>query len=219
IRQSAGPRVVRHRSAQRSVSPGSHMQRQLIFLALMTALLLPFAWRVVEPFVTALLLAIIVAVLLAPMHARLARKLGRPGLAALMTTAFTSVLVLVAVWTVGAVLVQQVAAAYTSLTRPSPNDSWTTVVPRVAGHIADAVASRVPVDPAVLREQLIRNANGAATWLLRSVSSVLSGASAALATMLLMLLFLNELLRHGRDWVEKALPALPMEAETGERLV
>jgi predicted PurR-regulated permease PerM len=43
--------------------------------------------------------------------------------------------------------------------------------------------------------------------------------SAALVTMLLMLIFLNELLRHGRGWVEKALPALPMETETGERLI
>ena len=37
--------------------------------------------------------------------------------------------------------------------------------------------------------------------------------------MLLMLLFLYELLRHGRGWVARALPALPVEAETGERLI
>ena len=70
-----------------------------------------------------------------------------------------------------------------------------------------------------MREELLRYANGSAAWLLRAVGSVLSRASAALGTMLLMLLFLYELLRHGRDWVDKALPALPMEAETGERLI
>jgi putative permease len=41
---------------------------------------------------------------------------------------------------------------------------------------------------------------------------------AALATQLLVLLFLYELLRHGRDWVEKALLVLP-EGETVERLI
>jgi predicted PurR-regulated permease PerM len=197
------------------------MQRrvQLIFLALIAAALLPFAWRIAEPFFTALLLAIVLAVLLEPVHAWLARKLGRPGPAALATTAFAGALVSVALWTVGAVLAQQVGAAYTSLMRPSANNSWTTGVSRAAGRIAEAVASRIPVDPAVVREELVRYANGSAAWLLRAVGSVLSRASAALATMLLMLLFLNELLRHGRGWVERALPALPMEAETGERLI
>jgi predicted PurR-regulated permease PerM len=37
--------------------------------------------------------------------------------------------------------------------------------------------------------------------------------------MLLMLLFLYELLQHGRGWVERALAALPLETETGERLI
>jgi predicted PurR-regulated permease PerM len=197
------------------------MQRraQLIFLALIAAVLLPFAWQIAEPFFKALLLAIILAVLLEPVRARLARKLGRPGLAALLTTAFAAVLVAVTLWTVGAVLAQQVEAAYASLTRPSANDSWATAVSRAADRIAEAVASRIPVDAAAVREELLRYTQSSAAWLLRAVGSVLSGVSAALVTMLLMLLFLNELLRHGRGWVEKALPALPMEAETGERLI
>lgn len=197
------------------------MQRraQLIFLALIAAALLPFAWRIAEPFFTALLLAVILAVLLEPVHLWLARKLGRPGPAALVTTALAGVLVSVALWTVGAVLAQQVGAAYTSLARPSANDSWTTGVSRAAGRIAKAVASHTPVDPAVVRSELLRYVNGSAAWLLRVVGSVLSRASAALVTILLMLLFLNELLRRGRGWVERALPALPMEAETGERLI
>jgi predicted PurR-regulated permease PerM len=197
------------------------MQRrvQLIFLALIAAAILPFAWRIAEPFFTALLLAVILAVLLEPVQAWLARKLGRPGPAALVTTAFAGVLVSVALWTVGAVVAQQVGAAYTSLTRPSANDSWTTGVSRAAGRIGEAVASRIPVDPVVVRGELLRYANGSAAWLLRAVGSVLSSASAALVTMFLMLLFLNELLRHGRGWVERALPALPIEAETGERLI
>ena len=196
------------------------MQRaQLIFLALIAAALLPFAWRIAEPFFTALLLAVILAVLLKPVHAWLARKLGRPGLAALVATAFAGVLLSVALWTVGAVLARQVGAAYTSLARPSANDSWTTGVSRAADRIAEVVASRLPVDPAVVREELLRYANGSAAWLLSAVGSVLSRASAALVTMLLMLLFLNELLRHGGGRVERALPALPMEAETGERLI
>lgn len=197
------------------------MQRrtQLIFLALMAASLLPFAWLIAEPFFTGLVLAIILAVLLEPVHAWLSRKLGRPGLAALVTTALAAVLVAVAFWTVGAVLAQQVGAAYTALTRPSANESWTTWVSGAVGRIADAVASQIPVDPAAVRQELLRYANGSAAWLLSAVGSVLSRARAALATMLLMLLFLNELLRHGRGWVERAVPALPMEVETGRRLL
>jgi predicted PurR-regulated permease PerM len=41
---------------------------QLIFLALIAAALLPFAWRIAEPFFTALLLAVILAVLLEPVR-------------------------------------------------------------------------------------------------------------------------------------------------------
>jgi predicted PurR-regulated permease PerM len=57
------------------------MQRrvQLIFLALIATALLPIAWRIAEPFFTALLLAIILAVLLEPVRAWLVGKLGRPG--------------------------------------------------------------------------------------------------------------------------------------------
>lgn len=197
------------------------MQRrvQLIFLALIATALLPIAWRIAEPFFTALLLAIILAVLLEPVRAWLVGKLGRPGLAALLTTTFAAVLVAVTLWTAGAVLAQQVEAAYASLARPSANDSWATAVSRAADRIAEAVASRIPVDAAAVREELLRYTHGSAAWLLRAVGSVFSGVSAALVTMLLMLIFLNELLRHGRGWVEKALPALPMETETGERLI
>jgi predicted PurR-regulated permease PerM len=197
------------------------MQRrvQLIFLALIAAALLPFAWRIAEPFFTALLLAIILAVLLAPVHAWLAQKLGRPGPAALVTTALAGVLFSVALWTVGAVVARQVGAAYNSLAQPSANDSLTTGVSRAASRIAEAVASCIPVNPAAVREQLLRYANVSAAWVLSAVGSVLSRASAALATMFLMLIFLNEFLRHGRGWVESALPALPIEAETGDRLI
>jgi predicted PurR-regulated permease PerM len=197
------------------------MQRraQLIFLALIAATLLPFAWRIAEPFFTALLLAIILAVLLEPVRAWLARKLGRPGPSALVATALAGVLISLALWTVGAVLAKQVWGAYTSLTQPPANGSWATGVSAAASHIAYAVASRIPVDPAAVREELLRYAHGSAAWLLRAVGSTLGGASAALATLLLLLLFLYELLRHGRGWVERALPVLPMEAETGERLI
>lgn len=197
------------------------MQRraQLISLALIAAALLPFAWRIAEPFFTALLLAVILAVVLEPVHLWLARKLGRPGPAALVTTILAGVLVSVALWTVGAVLAQQVGAAYNSLARPSANDSWTTGVSRAADRIAEAVASTIPVSAAVVRSELLRYANGSAAWLLGAVGSVLSRASAALVTMVLMLLFLNEFLRCGRGWVESALPALPIEAETAKRLI
>jgi predicted PurR-regulated permease PerM len=49
---------------------------QLIFLVLLAAAVMPFAWRIAEPFLTALFLAIILAVLLKPVHVWLARKLG-----------------------------------------------------------------------------------------------------------------------------------------------
>ena len=197
------------------------MQRrvQLIFLALIAVALLPFTWRIAEPFFTALLLAFILAVLLEPVHAWLARKLGRPGPAALVTTAFAGILLSVTLWTVGSVLARQVGAAYTSLAQPSANDSWTTGVSRAAGRVAKAVASLIPVDPAAVREELLRYANGSAAWLLSAVGLVLSRVSAALAMMLLMLIFLNELLRHGRGWLETALLALPIDAETGNRLI
>jgi predicted PurR-regulated permease PerM len=197
------------------------MQRrtQLIFLALIAAALLPFAWRIAEPFFTALLLGIILAVLLQPVHAWLARKLGRPGLAALVATVLAGVLLSIAIWRVGAVLVQEVAAAYDSLSQPSANDSSTTGLSRAAGRIAEAVASVIPVNPAAVRDELLRDANVSAAWLLNAVGTVLSRAGNALATMLLMLIFVAQFLRHGRYWVEKALPALPMEAETAGRLI
>ncbi len=197
------------------------MQRrvQLIFLALLAVALLPFAWRIAEPFFTALLLAIILAVLFEPVHACLDRKLGRPGVAALLTTAFAGVLLSVALWTVGAVLARQAEATYISLAEPSANGSWTTGISRAADRIAEGVASFIPVDPAVVREQLQRYANGSAAWLLSAAGSVLSRASAALATMLLTLIFLYELLQHGRGWVERALPVVPIKAEIGDRLI
>jgi predicted PurR-regulated permease PerM len=131
----------------------------------------------------------------------------------------TGIIIQVALWTVGAALAQQGGAAYTALTRPSAGESGTTGLSRAAGRIAEAVASRLPVDAAAVRAELLRYTNVSAAWLLRAVEIVLSRASTALATLLLMLLFLYELLRHGRGWVERALAALPLENETGERLI
>ena len=196
------------------------MRRQLIFLALLAALLLPFAWQVAAPFLKALILAIIVAVLLEPLYARLAHKLARPRLASLLVTVATGLLILGAAWTVGSALVHQVSSAYESIAQPSEDGSWaTTYLPAVADRIADALASRLPVDPAVVREQIVKNANGAVTWVLQAIKSVLGHTTSALVTLLLVLLFLYELLRHGRALIERALPALPLDLETGQRLV
>ena len=196
------------------------MQRraQLIFLALIGVVLLLFAWRIAEPFFTALLLAVVAAVLVEPVRARLALKLGL-GPAALASTALAAALVLAGFWAVTAILTRQVVAAYVSLTQSPASGSLTDGISRAASRIAEALAARLPVDPTALRGELLRYVNGSAAWLLSAIGAVLSRASAALATMLLMLLFLNEMLRHGRGWVEMGLPALPIEAETGERLI
>ena len=196
------------------------MRRQLIFLALLAALLVPFAWQVAAPFLNALILAIIVAVLLEPLYARLAHKLARPRLASLLITFATGLLVLGAAWTVGSALVRQVSSAYESIAQPSEGGSWTTTsLPTVADRIAAALASHLPVNPEVVREQIVKNANGVAAWILRTLRSALGHTTSALVTLILALLFLYELLRHGRALVEKALPALPVDLETGQRLV
>jgi len=196
------------------------MRRQLIFLGLIAVFLLPFAWSVAAPFVKALLLAIVLGVLLDPVYTRLSYKLHRPRLAAWIVTILTGVVVLGAAWTIGSALVNQISAAYASVAPPAPNGSPAlNPLPPLAERVANALASHLPVDPAVVREQTAKVTNGAAAWVLRAVGTVVSHTTSALVTLVLVLLFLYQFLRHGREWVDKALASVPVDIETGTRLV
>jgi predicted PurR-regulated permease PerM len=71
----------------RSEAPGSHSRRAgIILLAVAIAALLPAAYRMTRPFLTAMVLAAILAVVLDPLQQRAGRLVKRSSLAALITT-------------------------------------------------------------------------------------------------------------------------------------
>src|SRR5438132_6437975 len=112
----------------------------VIFLAVVLAILAPFAWQIARPFFTPLILAGMLAIVMAPVHDWLRRKLKRPGAAALLATLITVLLVIIPVGLVGFALTSELGDAVARLNEKSIEEGgWQALFSHTADRVLDAL--------------------------------------------------------------------------------
>ena len=147
---------------------GNRRLQQEILSWILVVVLIYFLGRVVQPFLTALTWAAVLTIFLFPGHARLARRLGRPNAAALLSvTAVAFLLVGPATWLIPA-FVSEALAAVRSV-------DWLPRVPEIVTQFLEGLAiPSVDIESTVnaavrdargfLAEQSARFAGDVASW-------------------------------------------------------
>ncbi len=187
-------------------------KRSLIFLAVLLAALLPLLVLVVWPFVTSLILAAILSVVMHPVKEWLTCRIHRPGPATLLTTVLTISVVGIALAFAGFTITRELTAAYDALNRQSLEEGgWPALVTHTADRIVDALATRLPVNKAAIRTEFIARMKAASGYLLNNVGAAVGGVTSLLITGLLVAVFLYFFLRHGKAWIEGLAALTPLK--------
>jgi predicted PurR-regulated permease PerM len=187
----------------------------LIFLAVILAALLPFLLQIAWPFLTAFIIASILAIVMNPIKNWLTVRIHRPGVATFLTTSATVFLLGMILAFAGFVLTQELKTAYDALSRRSLEEGgWPTLVTRTVDRVVGALATRLPVDEGAIRAELLDRMKSITGFLLKNVGPAVGGVTSILITGVLVAIFLYFLLRHGEDWVERSTILIPLDPRT-----
>src|SRR5664279_5278217 len=131
-------------------------RKPLLFLAALLAALLPFLWQVARPFLTSLILASVLAIVMNPVKEWLSFRIHRPNLATFLTTFATVFVVGMVVAFAGFTITGELTDAYDTLSRRSLQEGgWPALVTHSADRVVDVLATRLPVNKEAIRSELL----------------------------------------------------------------
>lgn len=191
------------------------------FLVLVVLVTLAFAW-LVAPFFGAILWGVVAAILFAPVHRRLTRKLnGRQSLSATLTLLLILALVIAPAFLLGISLIQEAAALYAQL--QSGQIDFTEIFDNIRGALPRMVRGWLDSTGLTDFDAARRMLGGSITSGLESIASRAllfgQGALSFLAALGVMLYLTFFLLRDGRELGQQIKSGVPLRPELRDRLV
>jgi len=190
-----------------------------ILLAAATAVALFLCWKILQPFLSVVLWAGVLALLFAPAQRFLAARLKRPSLAAALTLLLVLATVIVPVGLVTGALVAEISDfAQTAPARVAAllDD------PAYGGRlhaVIDALDARFGLRRQLTPEALQEHLGNLGQSLVKGTFSVVGGALGALVNLIFVLFALFYLLRDGAGFVAALRGYLPMPTAEGDRLL
>jgi predicted PurR-regulated permease PerM len=168
---------------------------------------MPIVW----PFVSSFVLASLMATVLHPANSRLSRRLRRPGLASLLTTLAT-VIVLDTIFLFACVtVVKDAARIHHALNQRSLDEGgWPAMITHTTDRIVDALATRFPVAKETIRAELHAGMKVGASYLVSETRAAIDHMTSILVTTVLATLFLYYLLRYGEGWLCRGAALVPL---------
>lgn len=206
--------------ADSTLDTGRLRRKTLVVLLAALAALSPFVWEVLRPFLLSFLVAAVGAIAIYPLHRKIPWRLRRPGLAALLTTVASVLLVsgLLAVLVV--VLTREISDAYAALNRLSEaQGGWPALTARASDRVLDFVGNRVPIDKEAARGNVLGYLKTAAGLVLKVAGAAVGALTSGIVTGVLASIFLYFLLKCGDRWVEQVIHMIPVDPESTRRLI
>jgi predicted PurR-regulated permease PerM len=188
----------------------------------MFGLLLYLVWRIVAPLWQPLLWAVLIGALLAPLNARLARRLGnRPRTASALTTVGVVVLLLGPIIAVAGAVAAQAAQLLRSIDtdklRQQTSDLDLSHIPFIARPL-DWIERTAGVTLGQIEGWIVTGARKLLEVLASSGGAVMLGAIGTIVSFLLMLFVLFFVLRDGPALATRAVQLLPIEPHLRQKL-
>ncbi len=185
------------------------MTRQTIetvfFLAALGLVVVLLAW-LIKPFVHALVLALVLAILVKPVYRRLRRWLGGHGTASALITVIALCLIILAVIAlIGTQVAQETINLYNAYLDPSSSSPLLEQLAAQIQNIAREISPFITIDLDSVRSQIL-------SWLVEHVSNFFSGFAAVAINLFLMLLSLFYLLRDGAALRQGLVKTVPLPA-------
>lgn len=217
IRSQTSPADARDPASAQEVFAAWMEDRQLSLYVLMviTSAAVYVAYLIFRPFLTALFLALVIAVAFSPVHKWFTKRLGNGYFAALGTTVVALVIIVVPFILIGARLAAQAANIYGYVLQILPDPArW----PRPFNPVLERAAEISGIPTAKLRADVIVYARQLASWLIRFGASFGRRIGQQIWTIGLAFVFLLPLLQSSDEFRRGALWLLPLSRQRAREI-
>ena len=203
-----------------AISAWIQQRRSLIFLLILLAALLPILVQIAWPFLTATVLASIIAIIMNPVKEWLRVRLGRAGLATLLTTFATVSILGIILAVVGFTLTREVTTLYEEFSRNSLNEGdWPALITTTSDRIVDALATRLPIDKKAIQTELMNGMKAFSGYLVSNIGLAVSEIASFLVTGLMVTIILYCLLKWGEGWIARIVSLAPLDPAVAGNLI
>jgi predicted PurR-regulated permease PerM len=185
-----------------------------LLLALAVALYL--CWRMMQPFVSVLLWAVVLAVVFMPVHRRLEKRLGRPSLGAALSTAIVVVVIVAPVSLITFAVVQELRGLARTL--GAHQGPWIDPTHPVVGRILAWIEPYVDVQQLQSPEFLKAHLDDWSGALANSTIGFVGGIAATLISTVLVVFTLYYLFRDAEAIRDAVYDIIPIERAKTHRI-
>lgn len=191
----------------------------LIFLIALVLLSLFLCYLLFKPFISPLLSAIVIAIVFYPVHARVQRSVGRPGLAALISTLLVIFIVVAPATLVLVGVKKEIASLYSLLDqKSSESGGFNVFLSQLIERPVAWIGTYVDVSDIDVRQEVIGRLKEMGGVLVSSGWRVVGGLGSFVLNSAITLFTLFFLFREGRAVRRRVAALLPLNARQIERL-
>lgn len=197
-----------------------HGKSAVIVLAALAAVCVAMIGVLLAPFLRPISFAVILAIAFQPLYAKLARWIRRPVPAALAATLTIVLAVIVPLWVLGGVLVQEARGMYENLAAQSAQQGgWSSYAAGLLERPVEWAAERTGVPAPNVKAALVERAQAASSVLVEWGASLLSNLTATLGNGVLSLFVLFFLFIEGDEIRAGILRWMPLKPEHTQELL
>jgi len=186
-------------------------RRSLAVLLCMAAIAASFVYVVLQPFLQAILFAVVLAIAANPLHVWVSQRIRSKGLAALTTTFLLLIVVLIPLMAIGITMVREARDTYVDLAKQSAHDGgWSIWLGQFLEPPINWLAEKTGMPPLSVHQYLLEKGQAFSSTLVRWSGSILGNLTATLGTAILSLFVMLFLFVHGPAIRNELLAWLPL---------
>ena len=186
-------------------------------LLLATAILLYLCWRMVEPFLNVILWATVLVILFHPVHKRLAKRTGRPSLAALISCLLVILIILVPITLITLAVVRELSGAAQSI-QATVNYLLDPNAP-ITGPLLNRLSGYIDLEALRSEEFLMERLRGVSAQLAGRTLGFLGGLVGAVIQTFFVIFTMYYFFRDGESISRTVRDSLPLEREQAESVM
>ncbi|KAB2958019.1 MAG: AI-2E family transporter, partial [Thermoanaerobaculia bacterium] len=191
-------------------------QGQWLLLLAAAGVAVFLTWRMLQPFLSVLIWAAVLALLFHPLHRRILRRVRRPALAAALSILVVLVTVIVPLGLIGSAVAAELARFATQAQESARPWLESQINEGRLGEARTWLAERFGIELGISPEKIAELASNMSQYLLRGTVSVVGGLLGALTKLVLVLFTLYYFFRDGEGLVRQLPGVLPLSADEAE---
>lgn len=182
-----------------------------------TAIALYLCWLMIKPFLGVVAWAIVLVIVFYPVHTRLARRIKRPGLRALLSCLLVVLIIVLPLIVLTTLIAQELAQVIPNL--PSQISHLLNSPTSPLGRVSDWLQTRFGIDTVNSKAFVVDHLKQSSDWLLGSSVNFLRSIAGGIVRAFFVLFTMYYLFKDGDKIVDKLPAALPLGRKQSEAII